>query len=265
MSFSILQSVPRVGSRAIQAARPAFGQQRSTSWMGFEQPNPSVYSPPPPPPPPQPPQEGGEKEEEELLRQQQASAAVSPTGEPNKLPTNNVTSIIGTLVKHDGFVDWMTHFLKRNEAKKQQREEAELEEAAEKLRFQQQRQKEAQELEAKETEYRQMAEQQAAEAEAIRAQVRQRPYYELQTTKLCMPDHPATFGCNKAEARRDLVEGYGSVRKWRYDYLTERKVTELAQEAAERIRLEAKKRELRSQYREAIRKAIREEQTKPHD
>ncbi|KAK8061123.1 hypothetical protein PG997_015344 [Apiospora hydei] len=234
MSFSILKSVPRVGSRAIQAAttRPVLVQQRSTSWMGFEQPNPSAYNHPPS----QPPQEGGEmeKKKQKLLRQQATAAVPSPTGEPSsKLPPNNkVTSVLDKVVTHEGF--------------------------------------KAKEAEALNAACRQRRKQQAAEAEAIRVLVRQRPYYELQTLKLRIPGCPATYGCAPEALHdpafgTDPVEGYDPVRKWRYDYHTERRITELAQEAAERIRLAAKKRELKSQYREAIRKALREEQAKPHD
>ncbi|KAK7936683.1 uncharacterized protein PG986_015121 [Apiospora aurea] len=250
MSFSILKSAPRVGSRAIQAAitRPVLVQQRSTSWMGFEQPNPSAYNPPPS----QPPQEGGEMEKEtkKLLRQQATAAVPSATGEPSSKPppNNKVPSVLGKVVKHEGFVDWLTQYLAKAKAKKQQ-------------------QKKAKEAEALNAACRQ---QQAAEAEAVRVLVRQRPYYELQTLKLRIPGCPATYGCAPEALHdpafdTDPVEGCGPVRKWRYDYYTERRITELAQEAAERSRLAAKKREIKSQYREALRKALREEQAKPHD
>ncbi|KAK8076692.1 hypothetical protein PG994_003964 [Apiospora phragmitis] len=67
----------------------------------------------------------------------------------------------------------------------------------------------------------------------------QRPYYQLPTTKLCIPDHPATFGCKAGALLRDSSSYRGE---------------------AERVRVEAADRRLRRLYREALQEAIVKQQ-----
>ncbi|KAK8076693.1 hypothetical protein PG994_003965 [Apiospora phragmitis] len=99
MHSSILfKSVPRVGSRALRATTGPVprsirvsGQHRSTSWMGFEQPNPSAYNtpvlPPTPPSPSPSPSPYDEDDDEDMMPPPSrqfgtGAAAIPPSGDP---------------------------------------------------------------------------------------------------------------------------------------------------------------------------------------
>ncbi|KAK8108477.1 hypothetical protein PG984_014278 [Apiospora sp. TS-2023a] len=84
-----------------------------------------------------------------------------------------------------------------------------------------------------------------------------KPYYVLPTTKLCIPGHPATFGCSPFalhDPRMETRPGekVAPVRVWTYDYELERAVTDKQREEAEKERVKAKEERLRRMYHEAV-------------
>ncbi|KAK8057840.1 hypothetical protein PG996_011777 [Apiospora saccharicola] len=83
------------------------------------------------------------------------------------------------------------------------------------------------------------------------------PYYVLPTTKVCIPGHPATFGCSpfaRYDPRMETRPGekVAPVRVWTYDYELERAITDEARAKAEEERVKAKEERLRRMYIEAV-------------
>lgn len=194
MPASVVKSVSRVGSRAMQIARAVpsiMSGSRRTSWVAFEQPNPSKI----------------------LASPAGRPGDGNPGGSADQPPDPD--AIIDALTAQQALLEWII-FAGESEIRRRA--------------YEQQRQ--------------------------IRRLQQQRPYYQLPTTRLCIPDHPATFGCSaRARLAPRLDEKPAPVRVWTYDYEVERAVTDKARAKAERERVRAKQQRLKIMFREALREA----------
>lgn len=93
MPASLINTVARVGTRAIQVAKSTPSIQagsRQTSWMAFEQPNPAKFTPPPVGP----------------LCRREDHPTLDSSANPTEQPPNT-SDIIDTLTKQQQLLEWL--------------------------------------------------------------------------------------------------------------------------------------------------------------